>query len=400
MWMIFVMLLTSLSVADGFDGYYQLKSIQELKKACIQNTNFCFEETLTYPDLEILDSDKLVALAQYIDKAKKDFEREDPKEEIKDLTPQDIEYQSNWYSHAEIKLYNYKNDFTTIQSNSGGYMGGAHGSYAVSFDSYKGPKKIELKDIYAGNKEGFYRLAEKIYREQKGLFRNESLQHDGWFDDKFVLADNFALRDDSIMFLYNPYEIKSYADGITTFEMPYHRLKRILGKDSVLYPLIDDAKKPPRYLSRSLKLDNGNVTLGFDSRDKILSVSMSLNKSYKNVWLSLSLPQFTSKGAITYLSKEGFESVNTYGQNDKIYNKKAHRALKAKYLLIEGEAKNSEEYQDYAMSFKINQSFDELVLYIRVVAKDTKRKTINLTTTANRMDQQGFESATVIFGGL
>ncbi len=391
-----IMLLCLLLEAGDLKEYYQLKSLKLEDSACLEEERYCFNQTLLYPTLEILDKKKIKPLEKYIQKSKKDFLKESAKEFIKGVSRDEF-IGEFWYQKNKISLYNYIDGFLTIKEEYESYTGGAHGSYGVGFKNYFQGKKIALKDLYGDNKEHFEALAQAVYKEEKGLYLYESLEEDGWFQNSFVLSENFALNDDAIVFLYNPYEIKSFAAGITTFSIPYYRLKKFLDKSSILYPLVQKSKRAT-LLTKEFALLGGKLIVIFDIKKKIATVKVNLNKDYKRVWLSISMPQFKSKKEVILLSQEGFSSYKSYDSSNTIYNKKFKKAINAKYLLVEAEVKNFKSYNDHLIKFKINKAINKLYLNVRVTAKEN-RKIINLLEEnyINKEDQQGFFVQRAIF---
>ncbi|MBW7872238.1 MAG: DUF3298 domain-containing protein [Ignavibacteria bacterium] len=118
------------------------------------------------------------------------------------------------------------------------YLGGAHGGFIIGYSNFSFPdlKPIHLDDVLvAGYSEKLTKLGEKIFRDLKGLTADFSLEGSYWFkDDKFHLNDNYIFTKTGISFLYNEYEIASYAEGITEFEIPYSAIKDLIKKDGPL----------------------------------------------------------------------------------------------------------------------------------------------------------------------
>lgn len=79
-------------------------------------------------------------------------------------------------------------------------------------------------------------IAEKHFRESKGLKLTDSLSEAGceFPNDTFALKDNFSIGAKGITFLYNTYEIASYANGPTELFLTYHEIKDLLKPDGPL----------------------------------------------------------------------------------------------------------------------------------------------------------------------
>ncbi|GAB2687167.1 hypothetical protein GCM10027037_06700 [Mucilaginibacter koreensis] len=116
------------------------------------------------------------------------------------------------------------------------YEGGAHGMTITNFLNWdtKNKKPLGLDDIFvSGYQPKLTQIADTIFRKEELLSPTASLAHDYFFKDaKFSLNDNFVVTPTGIKFLYNAYEIKPYAAGQTSIEIPYNKLKKLIKPDS------------------------------------------------------------------------------------------------------------------------------------------------------------------------
>jgi hypothetical protein len=139
---------------------------------------------------------------------------------------------------AHIKVIRQDSSLTTLET--GGYVfkGGAHPLSYTGFINWdtKTNKSITLTDLIdRNNLEKFNRIAEGIFRKNEKLTDTASLANDYFFkDNKFALSDNFAITPTGLKFLYNQYEIKPYAAGITTLVIPYSQIKNLLRPNTVI----------------------------------------------------------------------------------------------------------------------------------------------------------------------
>lgn len=96
------------------------------------------------------------------------------------------------------------------------YTGGAHGYGTTSFLNID-PKTGDAlsRDNLFKNKKELTVFAEQKFREQQNIDEGESINATGyWFDDdKFYLPESAGFTQDSLIFIYNQYDIASYADG-------------------------------------------------------------------------------------------------------------------------------------------------------------------------------------------
>ena len=140
-----------------------------------------------------------------------------------------------WYNHAfEIKGKNYQGHPSTINyiTDSYSYTGGAHGSYfttLLNFDRSSG-QIIKLSDVFQEN--SAKQLANRIrlfLGKQLNKKTTQEINEYGYFNiEDLSPTENFLLEKDSIVFLYNIYEIAPYALGQTRIAINYNDLKDIL----------------------------------------------------------------------------------------------------------------------------------------------------------------------------
>ncbi len=96
------------------------------------------------------------------------------------------------------------------------FTGGAHGYGTTSFlnvDPHSGDE-LTIDEIFKDKKE-FIAFAEKEFREQQNINPDQSLNDPGfWFEDNsFHLPESVGFLQDSLIFVYNQYDIASYAQG-------------------------------------------------------------------------------------------------------------------------------------------------------------------------------------------
>lgn len=112
------------------------------------------------------------------------------------------------------------------------YSGGAHPSSAISYVNFeeKTGKEITLQDIF--KEESDNALIEKL---TTGLCKKHNvntiaeLQDLGYLTmNEMFITNNFLLEKDSIIFLYNQYEIAPYALGRSRIAISYDEIKDIL----------------------------------------------------------------------------------------------------------------------------------------------------------------------------
>lgn len=214
----------------------------EMASLTEQDLSICREETCPEITIDYLKASGAGAVSEEINKKISNFiirtlmlSEPDQDAATEDFSTENIE------SAAEKFVYSYLNDKAEFPDMAGVYFaevsvsqlytsdsqisleaknyvytGGAHGygvTHFLNFDSRTG-KELTFPDLIKDFK-GFTRFAENKFREQHHIKKETSLGDTGfWFPDNiFSLPDNFGISRDSLLFIYNQYEIASYAEG-------------------------------------------------------------------------------------------------------------------------------------------------------------------------------------------
>lgn len=114
------------------------------------------------------------------------------------------------------------------------YTGGAHGMYyemAMNFDLAAG-KLLSKGDVFAEGSDSLIggEIAKSLVR-QRGVKDLEALIDSfGYADFRGNVPDNFILGKDSVTFIYQPYEIAPYCEGLPRAVVAYSDIKGCLRK--------------------------------------------------------------------------------------------------------------------------------------------------------------------------
>ncbi len=96
------------------------------------------------------------------------------------------------------------------------FAGGAHGYGTTSFKNIdiETGEEFSDADIFKDKKE-FAAFAEKKFRKQQSIPSDAPINGTGfWFaNDAFYLSENMGFTPDTLIFIYNQYDIASYAEG-------------------------------------------------------------------------------------------------------------------------------------------------------------------------------------------
>ena len=115
------------------------------------------------------------------------------------------------------------------------YEGGAHGinqRMTMNFENKTG-RLLELEDIFVpGFESQLNPILQQALTEKVGANDLRDLRDKGYLlSMEMFPSNNFILNDETISFIYNPYEIASYDKGETELSIPLSDLKNILKSD-------------------------------------------------------------------------------------------------------------------------------------------------------------------------
>ncbi len=114
------------------------------------------------------------------------------------------------------------------------FTGGAHGYGTISFLNIdpKTGEELTSKELFKNNKE-FTAFAEKKFRDQQKIAPEQSINDTKfWFkNDEFYLPESVGFTQDSLIFVYNQYDIASYADGPIELKIEMKEAKPFLNID-------------------------------------------------------------------------------------------------------------------------------------------------------------------------
>lgn len=118
------------------------------------------------------------------------------------------------------------------------YEGGAHGInqlITLNFEAKTG-RQLKLADIFApGYEEPLKAILMKALKEKTGFMTLSALRDKGYlYKMEIFPSENFILGEETITFVYNPYEIAPYAVGSTELIIPFSDVKDLL-KNSFEY---------------------------------------------------------------------------------------------------------------------------------------------------------------------
>lgn len=143
-------------------------------------------------------------------------------------------YEPLWYSHSNNKVLHLTPDYICFRIEETVYSGGAHDNYYTNYKHYwvADDSELKLSDmIQTSQNQDFLSIAEQYFWANERALGQEMNRNLYFFEnDQFDLPENFVFEQDSIMFLYNIYEIKPFALGQTEFRIPYKAIEAYLSE--------------------------------------------------------------------------------------------------------------------------------------------------------------------------
>jgi len=128
-------------------------------------------------------------------------------------------------SSQQTVLYNEKG-YVVVDFLADAYTGGAHGNYSSSMYclDVKNKKQLILSDVVKIDSNNLQKLLEKNLRRQYNIKPNDAIST-VLFDDYLKPNKNFYFNSKGLAFMYNPYEVASYAQGQIVVFIPFNELK-------------------------------------------------------------------------------------------------------------------------------------------------------------------------------
>lgn len=145
-------------------------------------------------------------------------------------------YSFPWMKEITLRVIGQWPGMITFEKKTNEFAGGAHGNYGTYYYNYNtiSDSSMRLNELFTPeSRQKLNTIAEGIFRKNENLSATASLENGYFFTDaKFSLNENFLIRDDGLLFFYNPYEIKAYAAGTTELFVPYSAINDLIRTDA------------------------------------------------------------------------------------------------------------------------------------------------------------------------
>ena len=173
------------------------------------------------------------AMISFIDSVINLF-KEDNREQIRyakeeGFEPRDIDYE--FVLNTEVHYGNHK-DIIGHFINYYQYTGGAHGGTFITCRNYRleDGSVVTLDNYFKpGYEKVLIPILERLLLQEAGCDSRDELDEHGFFSDEpMFVPENFEIKQDTIDFIFNQYDIAPYARGIITLSVPEDEILEII----------------------------------------------------------------------------------------------------------------------------------------------------------------------------
>ncbi|RBQ08790.1 DUF3298 and DUF4163 domain-containing protein [Pedobacter miscanthi] len=150
-------------------------------------------------------------------------------EQQKNGRDDDFQAWMNYTNNTQQSISYNDNGYVVIDFLADAYTGGAHGNYSSVMYclDVKNKKQMVLSDIIKVDSNTLQGILERNLRKEYNIKAKDAIST-VLFDDFIKPNNNFYFNNNGIAFMYNPYEVASYAQGQIVVFIPYADLKTYL----------------------------------------------------------------------------------------------------------------------------------------------------------------------------
>ncbi len=150
---------------------------------------------------------------------------------FKELATRFPEDNIGWEAKVDGKVVYENKNILTLAMNTYIFTGGAHGYASTTFLNFDKTNAVELDNWELfDDLESFQKFAESRFRVQENIPEDKNINATGFMFEKdiFHLAENIGYTEDGIQFIYNQYEVASFADGPIVLTLPFNEVNKYL----------------------------------------------------------------------------------------------------------------------------------------------------------------------------
>ncbi len=305
---------------------------------------FCMRCTLSYPIAEDADAPRFIRfIPRQIRDVLRRYKKCNPAETVGEMTENDLP-DVDFYHEWEADVSNVTPSTYTLVIREAEFSGGVHGNQNFEFRNYtrKHGRPILLRDLFKKRAlRRFKKIAEKIYRQAYGLSPTDDLSDKaGWFENRFVLPENFAITTQGLELAYNVYEVTPRAVEPPTFLVPYTAFRKLIDpKGPIAFALDRDhpVSATDNALLSFLRLDlhkEKRDVLAIDLTFRILDNVLESSSYYESSRITLQFPSLKNGDAILDYEAGDEDNVTIIPAGTPIDDWRGKKRIWAKWLQI------------------------------------------------------------------
>lgn len=138
-----------------------------------------------------------------------------------------------WFYRSDVRIIFRSSKTISYQIDHEEYLGGAHANHQRLLKSFDVGSGFQIALDSLVNVDSLNALADRLFRRQINIPEGSSLEKYGyWFpDNQFVLNRNFVVKENGLLFYFNPYEIAPYSMGADSLFLPFNKIRRLIKND-------------------------------------------------------------------------------------------------------------------------------------------------------------------------
>lgn len=169
------------------------------------------------------------------------------------------EWSNNWYFDSSYSIHFLNQSIVSVIENNFTFTGGAHGSAGINgLNFYISPNyKFDFKDLfrYEDSQIVLEFISEYCFQELRTLYnewmqtseeeikiQNKSMFWENSLDPDWEKFDNFLISNENISFIFNQYQVSSYAFGMHIIDIPFQEFFKLNIELTVLSTLKEKLK--------------------------------------------------------------------------------------------------------------------------------------------------------------
>jgi len=306
---------------------------------------FCTRCTLSYPIATDGDApDFFHFIPRQIRDILRQYRKCDLVESVGEMTENDLP-EVDFYQEWEVDVSDITPSTYTLAIQHAEFSGGAHGDEGFEFRNYrrKDGGLLGLESLLKkGSMKRFKTIAEKRYRQIYGLSMKDDLSDKaGWFENRFVLPENFDITTKGLYFAYNVYEVTPRAVEPPSFLVPYTAFRKLIDpKGPIAFALDPDhpVSETNNALISLLRLDlhkEKKGVLAIDLTFRILDNVLQTLSYYKSSRITVQFPSLRKTDAILdYEASDEEDNVTIIPAGKPIYNFKRKKTVRSRWLEV------------------------------------------------------------------